>query len=314
MKTIPILFTFDPSLIIPAGVCISSLLESAEKDTFYDIFILYGESFSFDESYLDRLSNKYENFHITYRKVKGEFKGAYEVRGIPETAYYRLISPELIPEYDKILYSDVDVIFREDQARYYDIELGDNYFAAVDNCSALRPNVQKYLYDELGLNFREGYFYSGNLLINSSLILREGVVDKFRSLATNKYKQQDMDIINIVCNGRIKALNPSFCLTVQLYNLIMERRMDMSRIYGDEALRYALTHGTVHYNGAKPWQKPCMNMDIWWKYYRESVFFDEKMCHDFWKKQSSALERLSFVKRVKILLRYPLDRKMINKQ
>ena len=42
MKTVPILFTFDQSLLMPAGVCLTSLLESADADTFYDIFILHG--------------------------------------------------------------------------------------------------------------------------------------------------------------------------------------------------------------------------------------------------------------------------------
>ena len=42
MKTVPILFTFDQSLLMPAGVCLTSLLESAEPDTFYDIFIIHG--------------------------------------------------------------------------------------------------------------------------------------------------------------------------------------------------------------------------------------------------------------------------------
>ena len=118
MKTVPILFTFDQSLLMPAGVCITSLLDSARPDTFYDIFILHGPGCDF--SALDILKTRYGNFRLTIREVKGEFVGAYEIRGIPETAYYRLLAPELIPEYHKLLYSDVDVIIREDLARYYD--------------------------------------------------------------------------------------------------------------------------------------------------------------------------------------------------
>ena len=41
MRTIPILFTFDDKLVLAAGVCITSLLENAAPDTFYDIFILH---------------------------------------------------------------------------------------------------------------------------------------------------------------------------------------------------------------------------------------------------------------------------------
>ena len=149
MKTVPILFTFDQSLELAAGVCLTSLLESAEASTFYDIFVLHGPGCDFSGSRLNALPERYGNCRLRFRKVEGEFVGGYEVRGIPETAYYRLLSPELIPEYDKILYSDVDVIIREDLSRYYEMDLGENYFAGVDNGSRLRPAFRKYITDTL---------------------------------------------------------------------------------------------------------------------------------------------------------------------
>ena len=306
MKTVPILFTFDQSLVMPAGVCLTSLLESAEPETFYDIFILHGRGCDF--SALNVLRNRFSNFRMTFREVSGEFVGAYEIRGIPETAYYRLVSPELIPEYDKLLYSDVDVIIREDLSKYYDIDLGENYFGAVDNCSRLRPRMRAYL-DKLGLDWRNGYYYSGNLVINSALIRRDNLIDRFRELGKNDYNQQDMDIINIACNRRIFPLGLAYCMSVQLYSLIVTRRDEMEAIYGAEALDAALDHGIVHYNGVKPWKGACMNMDLWWAVYRRSPFFDESFCESFWDGQRFLLERLPFMKRLKMLLRYPLDKK-----
>jgi len=307
VKTVPILFTFDQSLLMPAGVCLTSLLESAEEDTFYDIFILHGPGCDF--SALDVLKERFERFSLTCMEVSGEFKGAYEIRGIPETAYYRLLSPELIPQYDKLLYSDVDVIIREDLAKYYELDLGDNYFAAVDNCSRLRPAVQSYIRKELGLDYRNGYYYSGNLVINSALIRKDHMIGRFRELGKNAYNQQDMDIINIACNKRFLPLGPVFCLTVQLYSLIVRRRSEMEAIYGAEALDAALDHGIVHYNGAKPWKQACTNMDIWWTCYRRSPFFDEVFCQQFWDRQLTVLERLPLLKRIKMVLRYPIDKK-----
>ena len=225
------------------------------------------------------------------------------------TAYYRLISPKLIPEYDKILYSDVDVIIREDLGHYYDLDLGENYFAGVDNCSRLRPAVQKYLKESLGLDYRKGYYYSGNLLINSAVLRRDGLLDRFRALGTKAFKQQDMDIINIACNGRFLEMGPAFCMTCQLYDLLVSRRAEMVAIYGEAEIAHALTSGIVHYNGEKPWKGICSNMDIWWDCYRRSLFFDEAFCRSFWDAQHHRLERLSLMKRIKLLLRYPVDRK-----
>jgi lipopolysaccharide biosynthesis glycosyltransferase len=310
MKTVPILFTFTESLLMPAVVCFTSLLENAAPDTFYDIFILHRPDCDFSESALMRLPERYGNCRITCRKVVGEFVGGYEIRGIPETAYYRLLAPEIIPEYDRILYSDVDVIIREDLSKYYDLDLGENYFAGVDNCSRLRPSVQKYLKESLGLDYRKGYYYSGNLIINSALILRDGKTKEFRELGKNNYLQQDMDIMNIACNGRFLPLGPSYCLSNFLYGLIVNRRKEMEDIYGAEELDHALQYGIVHYNGAKPWKEACMNMDIWWDYYRRSIVFDEQFCHDFWDRERNLLLKMPLLKRIKMLIRYPLDRKV----
>lgn len=41
MNIVPIVFAFDNNLILPACVCISSLMMNANEDTFYDIFILH---------------------------------------------------------------------------------------------------------------------------------------------------------------------------------------------------------------------------------------------------------------------------------
>ncbi len=308
MRTIPILFTFDQKLVLAAGVCITSLLDNAASTTFYDIYILHSPSCHFEETLLARIPEFYPNCRITFRKVEGEFQGAYEIRGIPETAYYRLVAPDLIPEYEKIIYSDVDVVFREDLSRFYDIELNDNYFAGVDNGVSLRPDMQKYV-SSLGLDPEKGYFYSGNLIINSAQQRKDGMTDKFREYAKTDYYDQDMAIINLACNGRIFPLGPSFCLTNNLYNLIVWQRDKMEQVYSKTEIEHALKSGIVHYNGAKPWVKACMNMDIWWFYYRKSLFFDEEFCRNFWDREAYLLERVSLAKRIKMLLRYPLDRK-----
>ncbi len=309
MKVIPIVFAFDKNMEMPAGVCMTSLLENADSDTFYDIFILHHPSCDFSNSLLYDLPNVYDNCKLTFRKVEHDFAGAYKVRGITEATYYRLIAPELVPKFGKFLYSDVDVIFREDLGKYYSIDLKDNYFGAVDTCSVLRPDYQNYLAKEYGYDYREGYYYAGNLVINATRILEEGKLQEFRELGKRNYHQQDMAIINLACKGKIAPLTPAYCLTTPLYTLMVNQRKEMEDIYGLEEVNHALKSGIVHYNGAKPWNGPCPNMDVWWYYYRKSIFYDEKFTHDFWIGQHDSLMKMSLTKRIKQLLRYPIDRK-----
>lgn len=302
-NTIPIVFTFDNNLINPACICISSLLMSANADTFYDIYVLHSNKCNFSNTPLMDIPSYYSNCKVTFRAVNNEFISAFEIRGITTTAYFRLLIPEIILEYDKVLYSDVDVIFREDLTKYYDTDLDGYYMAAVDNASALRPAVQKHAKD-LGIDTKFGHFYSGNLVINSALIRKDNLISKFRKLAEKKFNQQDMDIINIACYGKIKALSPAFCLTNYLTEMLVNHKSEMLSFFTEEDIEYALHKGIVHYNGPKPWKEWCVNFDIWWEYYRRSPFYDEKEYLSFFLSKQGEFDRLSLVKRMKILTRY----------
>ena len=304
MQIVPIVFTFDNNLIMPASICISSLLMNANADTFYDIFILHSEKCDFSNTELVDIPNYYKNCKITFRTVNSEFVTAYEIRGITTTAYYRLLIPEIIPEYDKIMYSDVDVIFREDLSKYYQIDLDGYYMAGVDNASALRPGVQKYVREKLGIDHKYGHFYSGNLIINSKKIKEDNLIPQFRELAKRNFHQQDMDIINIACYGKIKALTPAFCLTNYLTEILVKRKQEMLSFFTNDEIEHALKYGIVHYNGPKPWKQYCVNFDIWWEYYRKSPFYDEQFYFDFFNDKQNELDKLSLMKRVKLLLRY----------
>ena len=277
---------------------------NANEGTFYDIFILHPESSDFSQSSLTLVAEKYANCRVTFRKVKNEFSESYEIRGITTTAYYRLIIPRLIPEYDKVIYSDVDVIFREDLSKYYETEMSDYYFAAVDTASAIRPNIQKYVKEELNIDHKYGYYYSGNLIINSSLIRKDGLMAKFYELAQKKFLYQDMDIINIVCYGRIKPLIPAFCLTNYLTETMITRRKEFLKLFPDDVIEYSLQKGIVHYNGPKPWKEMCVNFDVWWEYYRKSPVYDDRFYFDFFNNYKGILHNISFKQRLKLLLNY----------
>lgn len=104
MNVVPIVFSFDNHFILPACVCISSLLTNAKDDTFYDIFILHSPHVKLEREQLDKLLIYYKNCRMQYRTVDDTFENSFEVRGITVATYYRLLIPEVIPEYDKIIY------------------------------------------------------------------------------------------------------------------------------------------------------------------------------------------------------------------
>lgn len=304
MNIVPIVFAFDNNLILPACVCISSLLMNAKKDTFYDIFIIHSEKVELDINQLEKLTKYYSNCKISYVSIDDTFETAFEVRGITVSTYYRLLIPNLIREYDKIIYSDVDVIFRSDLYETYEnTELKDCYVAGVNALVPMIPDLNKY-YEELGEVNSKNIIYAGNIILNSRKILEDGLTNKFISLSNKKYKFQDLDVLNIACEGRVCYMNPDFCLTTYFYELYVNNRRLLKEYWNEELINKAINSGIIHYNGQKPWKGYCVNFDIWWEYYRKSPFFDEKFYFDFFYNKLNELDQLSLWKRIKILVRY----------
>ncbi|MCR8916922.1 glycosyltransferase family 8 protein [Bacteroides sp. ET225] len=302
MNIIPIAFAFDNNLSFPACICISSLLMNANPNTFYDIFILHSQKEELDKKYLKKIPQYYTNCKIHYRQVDNTFDLAFEIRGITTPAYYRLLIPELIQEYDKIIYSDVDVIFRNDLSNFYfETDLDDYYVAGVKSLSHLY--CEKYYSKKLHL-IPQNIIYSGNIIFNSKKIRECHLISQFKELAKNNYTFQDMDILNIACKDKIKYLSPEFCLTTYILESIIYHKNAVLNIWKQTDIDKALQCGVIHYNGQKPWKGYCVNFDIWWEYYRKSPFFDEKFYFDFFYNKLNEFDCLSLWKRIKILARY----------
>lgn len=299
---VPIAFAFGSDWMLPACVCISSLLANAKPETFYDIFIMYSPDDKLDNECLSIVANHYGNCDIHYREVDHVFDSSYEIRGIKTMTYYRLLIPELISEYDKVLYSDVDVIFRSDLSNFYEIDLGDNYVAGVDSLTEYDDSIKEYL---ISCN-REitGNIYAGNIILNSKKMLEDGLVDKFRKMAGEKLRFQDMDILNIVCRGKIKYIEPAYCVTTYFMHYSVHYPKRLNSHWSESEISAAIENGIVHYNGQKPWKGYCVNFDIWWEAYRKSPVFDEKYYFDFFYSRLNEYDLLPLWKRIKILIRY----------
>src|SRR5690606_28533397 len=117
------------------------------------------------------------------------------------------------------------------------------------------------------------YIASGNLIFNSKKLREDNIVLRFKEVAKQNWKYQDMDVINIVCKGNIRYLAPSFCIVGTTAEILSDINQPY---YTREDADYALHYGIIHYNGPKPWKSWCYSFDIWWEYYRKSIYFDPK--------------------------------------
>lgn len=274
MKT-PIVFSFNDGYLVPACVCITSLLENANPETFYDIFILHSSSRLSDssKSELLKLKTVFSNCDLTFVDVGDAFKGAFEVRNITIDAYYRLLIPKLIVGYEKIIYSDVDVIFLGDVSSILLIDTkGASVLGRVDTV----PD-EKYL-QNLGLNSSE-YINSGFLVFNCESKLSDESERCIENLVEKKYLYQDQDVINLFFKNKIFPLPLEYNYT-----------------FAERSKNVMLKPIVYHYTGAKPWDTLVAYGDVWWEYYRKSMFYKAEVYEEYNNKMFSDVNdvRLSY--------------------
>lgn len=274
---IPIVFSTDHNFVTPTCVTILSLLKTSLPQTEFIINII--ASPDIDEADRDIIKKQIEisgkKSELYFVDIGKVFSSGYETRGISTACYSRLLIPWLFPQYDKVIYSDVDVIFKGDISEVYNVDLENNLVAGVTGEVWNRGLIKKYLE---GLNLvPENYVNSGFLLINSKLQRERNLNERYMELVKNNYVYQDQDIINIACKGYIFHLPAAFNVKPSLaYTSCHEVKM-------------------IHYIGLKPWTYFTYCWDDWWEVCKESVVFSP----EDYKKLSSQILNISF--RYKIL-------------
>ena len=169
-------------------------------------------------------------------------------RNFPSMVWLRVLLPTLLPDADRVLYLDADLIVTADLAPLWDTALGDRLFGAVTNpCyPGLPPPVA------LGLRRPEHYLNSGVLLLNLRRMREQNCVDELRHFAIahpgNPCPEQDA--LSALYHDRCLLLHPRWNVQAICY----ERpagRLPFPPGQADEALAQP---AIVHFSGtAKPW-------------------------------------------------------------
>ncbi len=299
----PIVFSFNDSYTIPAGVCITSLLKNAKPDLIFNINILYSsDRLSVDNiNKIKQLEGIFKNCTITFIDVNSAFKNEYEVRNVSIESYYRLLIPTLFKQHNTVLYSDVDIIYNKDISTLLNIEMDNHAIAGVkeypNKCNA---SLSKY-FKKLDLN-PSTYVNAGILLFNNKKINSTNIYQqKLKQLLGKKFKYQDQDILNITFKDDIKYIDGSYN-----YNI-------------DSILQdiHILNPHIIHYTLNKPWNKPKLFGDTWWTYYKNSIFYNEATYFSYLKQNYEHFEILinldSKLKKSKFYNLYYFIRRIFNK-
>ena len=262
MAKIPVVFTFDKRIILGAAVSIKSLIDCANPETEYDIYVYHPDIDEKTEVEFKKMTEGTRH-NITFEYIsKDKFKNAPINKGgsWTEIVYYKLLLPELLTQYDKAIYSDVDVLFKGDLSELYNENI-DNYEFAAVRAEKNTPDTicHKYFAD----NKNEYIFWSGLMLLNCKKFRDENLFDRLIENAKKYYndlKFFDLDLINITCNN-ILPIDMKYCVMQSIfynedYNNNAEYQF-LKSVYSDEEIENSKRNTIIiHYGGklGKPWR------------------------------------------------------------
>lgn len=270
------------------GVMLSSVLESRSKENNYDILVMRNiTGFDSDKAkrytkMLKKLVGKYQNASIRFVDISGllgEKKFFIRDNFTPET-YFRLFLPQILNNYERILYLDADMVACHDVAELYHTELDGNILGAVRDPIISGAN-QSPLYNKrddmkkLGIRNIYDYFQAGMLVIDIKKISENGLCERMiEYAATHDCDLVDQDVLNKFCQGSVKFIDNKWNVDV---NTIAEKVVP----YAPAAMwrEYKKNRESAyiyHFAGRdKPWNDPGLDKaDIFWDAARKTSFYE----------------------------------------
>ena len=145
MQKYNICYSLDSNYVEQFCVSAVSILENADAQDIIDFYILDGGLTQDDKLNIESLK-KINNFNIHYLKINlDDFKFCPLLKDIDENhsdyhvtsaGYFRFKLPELLPELDKILYLDCDVIIRSSLKELFEYDLKNKSTTMVEDVDA----------------------------------------------------------------------------------------------------------------------------------------------------------------------------------
>ena len=266
------------------SVCLQSLVEHAHISSNYDIVVMERDIPAEEKGRLKKQIER-KNVSLRFLTVPDLLadKQKIKIKQLPES-YYRLFAPLLLQGYERIIYTDCDVIFNDDIAKLDQISCPTAIAACRDVMMNARLGLtwadwKRYCREDLDLKNVYDYCNAGVIVVNVAQYIKENIAFKVLKLLTSKaFRGSVQDALNSIVKNEITYLDPAWNWpTLQMH---MKRMQFLSAMDCHTLNLY--THvrqlpRIIHYASfRKPWYYLQEDMaEIWWGYARKTPYYEE---------------------------------------
>jgi lipopolysaccharide biosynthesis glycosyltransferase len=282
--TIPIVFAANNYFVPYTSATIQSIMENADTKRKYHFYILNTDITQPTSTALCTQVSRYSHFSIDFVNVS-QFIAGYDFftanrPDLTKEVYFRLLIPELLPSFDKVIYLDGDMICLSDIGELYDIDLCDNLLGAVRDIAGInrflyegKDNSKDYWDLKSNMNDVTDYYNDGMVVFNTRLFHQTISTTELINLAlSRKWKSHDQDVLNFVSEGKTSFLpyNWNF-ITLASINYLPEH-------LNKEYIEAKDSPKIIHFAGIKdkPWAHPfyVTYFEYFWMYATRTPFIN----------------------------------------
>lgn len=286
---IPIMFCFDKNYVIQASVAFYSLLEHANKKFNYLFYVLHTDICKEQQDKLQDTIKEFKNCKLEFINMSNKFDELWNkiYRGdhFSKEVMYKILPASIFPKLDKIIVSDVDVVFLDDISdSFFEISTEeDAYIAGVKPIGKIKSYLQVYN-AQWNEEEREkmGNICGGYLVMNLKKIREDNYEEVFiKFFEENGYRlnQMEQDIFNITCYGKLKHLHLKYVACSYMWDYYKTQEdINTDENYSSKEIKEAMNNPVqLHYaTGIKPWKNvDCTKSEEWFKYLVKTPFIKE---------------------------------------
>lgn len=283
---IPVVFACNDAFVPVAATSIRSLLDHVSPDRFYDLVLLEADVTADNKKILQGMLAGYED-HVSLRFFNAaRLVNGYSLKAnahISVETFFRFLIQEILPDCDKVLYLDCDLIVNDDVAKLYEMELGDSLLAAardpdfVGQINGANPTTVEYCKEDFPMKDPYQYFQAGVLLLNTKAMRQAYSLKEWLTFAMHPYKYNDQDVLNLYCEGRIRFFHMRWnmltdCDHYRVQNVITFTPEAMYREYREARQDPKI----IHYAGfMKPWYRPDEDFaQLFWQVAQRTPYYE----------------------------------------
>lgn len=296
---VPVMFAVTSSWLVPLAVTLYSLCLHTNPRRLYEIQIVHDGLKASERKELRKAISGHPHISVHFVTLPEKLFQSLQNRDcgrFSSLSYVRLLAASLFPQYDRLLYLDVDILLNGDVAELYDTDLQGKPVAAVRDCAALQSistgklaSHLEYL-NGMGITFPLLYCNAGVMVMDLRQMRQKGMENTLLRILRSRpdsFPYADQDILNIAFHGNMMPLPVewNYHFQFELHHQGMQVLIAGTEFEKVHALFNNRSWKLFHLvGGYKPWLPPDMEkiyhrlyLSLWWPAARQTPAFRSEL-------------------------------------